>query len=185
MAASQDGKPTRFPLAALSQLAKADRDDQANQAHESAAALVAALRDLHHHLLIAQPAYVYSDPITFGGITTGQNAAYVLGNEFSSPCQYRVLQMAFGGAGTAQIGATQGLTAPAVTTLLDPTARIRAQTFASGGEGTISGAEDAWTDLPASGVIYLAVSATTNAAWATVQFRRRVSPGGVFAEGHS
>ena len=185
MASSQDGKSTRFPLAALSALAKPDRADQANAAHESAAALVAALRDLHHHLLIAQPHYVYSDPISFGGPTTAQNAAYTLANEFGSPCQYRVLQVAFGGAGTAQIGATQGLQAPSATTVIDPTARVHAQTFSAGGEATVSGAEDAWTDLPASGSIYLAVSATTNSAWATVQFRRRVSPGGVFAEGHS
>ena len=182
---SQDGKTTRFPLAALSQLAKGDRDDQANQAHESAAALVAALRDLHHHLLVAMPQHVYSDPISFGGTTTAQNAAYVLANEFASPCQYRVLQVAFGGAGTALIGATQGLTAPAVTAVIDPSARLRAQTFAAAAESTISGAEDAWTDLPASGSIYLAVNATTDSVWATVQFRRRVSPGGMFSEGHS
>lgn len=185
MAASQDGKSTRFPLAAFSALAKPDRADQANAAHESAAALVAALRDLHHHLLVAMPHHVYSDPLTFGGPTTGQNAAYVLANEFGSPCQYRVLQVAFGGAGTAQIGATQGLQAPAITSVIDPSSRLHAQTFSAGGEATVSGAEDAWTDLPASGAIYLAVSATTNSAWATVQFRRRVSPGGVFAEGHS
>lgn len=182
---SQEGKSTRFRLAALSQLAQPDRDDQANAAHEQAAALVAALRDLHHHLLVAQPLFAYSDPISFGGPTTAQNAAYTLANEFGSPCQYRVLQVAFGGAGTAQIGATQGLQAPAITSVIDPSSRLHAQTFAASGEATISGAEDAWTDLPASGSIYLAVSATTNSAWATVQFRRRVSPGGVFAEGHS
>ena len=185
MASSQDGKTTRFPLAALSQLAKADRDDQANQAHESAAALVAALRDLHHHLLIAQPAYVYSDPITFGGVTTGQMGAYALDNEFGSPCQFRVLQVAFSGAGTASIGPLQELQAPAATALIDPTSRLHAQTFSAAGAATISGADDAWTDLPGSAKVYLAVNVTTDSVWATVQFRRRVSPGGVFAEGHS
>jgi hypothetical protein len=62
---------------------------------------------------------------------------------------------------------------------------VRAQTFAAAGAITISGAEDAWTDLPATGAIYLAVNVTTDAAWATVQFRRRVSPAGVYAEGHA
>ena len=185
MASSQDGKNTRFPLAALSQLAKGDRDDQANAAHENAAALVAALRDLHHHLLVAQPHYVYSDPITFGGPTTGQMGAYALANEFGSPCQFAVLQVAFSGAGTASVGPLQELQAPAATAVIDPTSRLHAQTFSAAAATTISGAEDAWTDLPASASVYLAVNVTTDGAWATVQFRRRVSPGGVFAEGHS
>lgn len=175
----------RFSLASATPAARPERDDRANAQQESAAALVAALRELHHHLAIAAPAYVYSDPLTFGGLTTGQNAAYRLDNEFGSPCQFRVLQVAFGGAGTAMIGATQGLSAPAVTDAIDPTSRVRAQTFAAAGATTISGADDAWTDLPGDGAVFLAVNVTTDSAWATIQFRRRVSPGGVFAEGHS
>ena len=175
----------RFSLASLSPNQQPERDDQANAQAESASALVAALDALRHHLMVAMPQHVYSDPITFGGKTTGLNAAYILANEFGSPCQYRVLQIAFGGAGTAQIGATQGLSAPALTDAIDPTQRVRAQTFAAAGAITVSGAEDAWTDLPATGAIYLAVNVTTDAAWATVQFRRRVSPAGVYAEGHA
>lgn len=178
-------KSPRFRASSLNPLQQADRDEQANSQQQDAAALVTAIEQLRHHLLVAMPHYVYSDPISFGGITTAQNGAFRLDNEFGSPCQYRVLQVAFGGAGTAQIGATQGLLAPSATSVIDSSARLRAQTFAAAGEGTISGAEDAWTDLPASGSVYLAVSATTNAAWATVQFRRRVSPAGVYAEGHS
>lgn len=174
---------TRFPIAGLNPAQKRDQDDQRHAADDRAA-LVAALRELHHHLMVAQPHFVYSDPLVFGGVTTTQNGAYGLANEFGSPAQYRVLQVAFGGAGQAIVGQTSSLSAPAVSDKLDPSARTHGQVFAAAGAATVPGA-DAWTDIPAGGQIYLAVNVTTDSAWATVQFRRRVSPGGVFSEGHS
>lgn len=183
--ALQSRNAPKFRLGSLAPNQHGDRDDQANAEQESAAALVAALTELRHHLLVAMPHYVYSDPIVYGGPTTAQNAAYALANEFGSPCQYRVLQVAFTGAGSAIIGPNQGQTAPAAIDTLDPSARIQGQVFTAAGAATISGADDAWTDLPASARVYLAVAVTTDSAFATVQFRRRVSPAGVYAEGHS
>lgn len=178
-----DTNASNFKLARFNPVQKRDLDDQRHAADDRAA-LVAALQELRHHLIVAQPHYVYSDPIVFGGVTTGQNGAYGLANEFGSPAQYRVLQVAFGGAGQAIVGQTSSLSAPAVSDKLDPSSRIHGQVFAAAGAATIAGA-DAWTDIPAGGQIYAAVNVTTDSAWVTVQFRRRVSPAGVFAEGHS
>ena len=184
MAASQDGKSTRFPLAALSALAKPDRDDQANAAHEQAAALVAALRDLHHHLLVAQPHYIFSDTYVFGGGTTTQNAAWAFASPFQSPSQYRIVQMTFTGAGTALVSAQRGFVAPSAATVYDPSTLLSGQVFAAPGALTVCGS-DGWTDIPGNAQVFLAVAATSAAAYAVIQFRRRVSPGGVYAEGHS
>jgi hypothetical protein len=173
----------KFQFAALNPTQQPDRDAQANAQQESAAALVASLRELRHHLLVASPLYAYSDPIVFGGVTTGANAAYALPAEFQTPCQYRVIQVAFGGAGTALIGQQSNLTAPGLSAKIDPSSRQYGQVYAAPGALTVSGAEN-WTDLPAGGQVYLAVNVTTDSAWATVQFRRRVSPAGVYSEGH-
>lgn len=173
----------KFPLASLNPSQRQSQDDQANAALESAAALVASLRELRHHLLVASPLYAYSDPIVFGGVTTAVNAAYALPAEFQTPCQYRVIQVAFGGAGTALIGQQSNLTAPGLSAKIDPSSRQYGQLYAAPGALTVSGADN-WTDLPAGGQVYLAVNVTTDSAWATVQFRRRVSPAGVFSEGH-
>lgn len=138
---------------------------------------------LSSHLKAAMPDYQYSEPITFGGLTTGQHAAFALQSEFSTPSQYCVLLATFQGAGALAVGQDATLIAPALTSVLDPSARTRAQIFAAAAATTIPGT-DYWADLPGSGVIYLAVNVTTNAGYVTVQFRRRVSHSGIYDEGH-
>lgn len=173
----------RFSLASLNPAQQPERDDQANAQQESAAALVAALRDLHHHLIVASPSYVYSDVFSFGGGTTAQNAAWAFASPFQSPSQYRIVQMSFTGAGTALVSAQRGVVAPSATTVYDPSMMLAGQAFAAPGALTVCGS-DGWTDIPGNAQVFLAVAATGAAAYAVIQFRRRVSPGGVFAEGH-
>jgi hypothetical protein len=173
----------RFNLASLSPAQTPERDDQANAQQESAAALVAALSELRHHLLVASPAYVYSDVYTFGGGTTAQNAAWAFTSPFQTPAQYRVVQMTFTGAGTALVSAQRGFIAPTATTVYDPSTQLSGQAFATPGALTVCGS-DGWTDIPGAAQLFLAVSATSAAAYAVIQFRRRVSAGGVYAEGH-
>lgn len=175
---------TRFSLAGFNPTQKRDLDDQRTAQHEQAGALVAALQELRHHLLVAQPHYVFTDTYVFGGGTTTQNAAWAFTNPFQSPAQYRIVQMTFTGAGTALITAQRGFVAPAATTVYDPSTQLSGQVFAAPGALTVCGS-DGWTDIPGAAQVFLAVAATSAAAYATIQFRRRISPAGVFSEGHS
>lgn len=177
-------KPTRLPFAALAPSQQAARNEQAAKEAQSAAALVQSLQELRHHLMVAMPHYVYSDTFVFGGTTTALNNPLRFTSPFQTPAQYQVLNVAFGGAGTAYIGPNRGQAAPAITASVDPSAQTSGQLYAAGGETTVPGAET-WIDIPGNAEIFLAVSAGANAAWATIQFRRRVSPAGLYAEGHS
>lgn len=177
-------KPTRFSFAALAPNQQAARNEQAERERESAAALVSSLRELRHHLMVAQPHYTYSDPYVFGGLTTTLNTPFRFVSPFSTPAQYCVVQVAFGGAGTALVSSNRGQAAPALTDKLDPSALTTGQLYAASAATTVPGAGN-WIDIPGDAEIFLAVNVTTDAAWATLQFRRRVSPAGVYSEGHS
>lgn len=116
----------------------------------------------------------------FGGVT----GSYQLPNIYSTPCEYRVVCCAFAGAGTAVLSSDQGFAAPAATGAIQPGTRQEGIVFASAGAGTVTGRSE-WADLPGSRSLYLNVAVTTDSAWVTVQFRRRVNRAGVYAEGHA
>ena len=135
---------------------------------------------LRHALVVATEEYQVSEPVVFGG-TTGN---YALQNIYSTPAQFRVCCCAFTGAGTAVLSTDQGMKAPAATGVIQPGARQPGTVFASAGADTKPGYQE-WADISGDTRLYLDVSVTTDSAFVTVQFRRRVNRAGVFAEGHA
>ena len=82
---------------------------------------------LHTAVRVATDEYQYSEPITFGGLTTGAYAAYQLSSEFTTPSQYSVVLATFGGAGTLVVSQDPGAQAPALTGPIQPSLRFRGQ----------------------------------------------------------
>lgn len=142
--------------------------------------LAAQVEQMRRALIVATDEFQVSEPLVFGG-TTG---SYSLPSEFSTPAQYRVVCCAFGGAGTATLSSDQGLTTPAVTGVIQPSARQQGIVFAASAASTVS-ARSEWADLPPSASLFLNVAVTTDSAWVTVQFRRRVNRAGIYSEGHA
>ena len=159
----------------------AEHADADAQARESARTLELLLQALH----AASSEYQYSDLITFGGVTTMQGGALALPSEFATPCEYRVVLVAFADAGTVQVGQNSQAVAPANTTAIDPSLRLRAEVYTAPGAATVAGS-GGWTSLPANGVIYAAITVSaSHAAYVTVQFRRRGGRRGVYGEGQA
>jgi hypothetical protein len=149
------------------------------------AQLAVQLRDLASQLRAATPDYQYSEPLSFGGVTTTQANPWRLTSPYQTPCQYSVTTVTFTDAGICFVGQDQGLLVPTNTQNLDPSARTRAQVYASAGQATIP-LTDYWLDLPADGAVCLACSVNaSHAVYVSLVFRRAVSHAGVYPEGYS
>lgn len=135
---------------------------------------------------VRPPTYEYSDPISFGGpagLGTAQGGAYPVQNPFSTPAEWSCFIFAFGGAGQTLLTPDTGQAAPGLTSTLDPTARIRGLVAISNAAGSVV-PNEVWTAIEGSRFIYLANTITGgNSIFATVRFRRPISPGLVFTEG--
>lgn len=148
-------------------------------------ALAEEMRGLRAHLGAAFPRYQYSEPLTFGGLTTTAYAPLALQSPFTTPCQWRVVLAAFQGAGSLVVSQDDSLSAPALTAVIAPSQRQRSVVFTAAAAGTITGPDSSWFDLPANSSLYLAVAITTNAGYVTVQFRRAINHAGIYDEGHA
>lgn len=135
---------------------------------------------LRKALVVATDDYQVSEPLSFGG-TTG---SYELISEFNTPCQYRVVCVTFTGAATATVSTDRSFPDPVTTGVIQPNQRQQGIVCAASAATTVNPMIE-WSDLRAAGSLYLQVTGTADSAFAVVQFRRRVSRAGVYAEGHA
>lgn len=129
--------------------------------------------------------YQRSEPCSVGGIATGglmSTGRYEIRNPFSTPAEFAILAVAFGGAGQAIVSASPVGSVPGNTGSIEQSAGKGLCVFASAGADTKI-PNEGWFPVQSGGSVFLTVSAGTNAVFLTVQFRRRVDHAGTFQQG--
>lgn len=130
--------------------------------------------------VVWSPKYELSPVLTFGGPTGN----YSLPPFWPTPAEYRLVSVVANDAATVILSQSPNPATPAATATLDPSSgAIPQQVAVTAGAGTIS-YHDGWQSLPAHTWLYLATTvATSKAAYISIQFRRRINPAGIPAEG--
>lgn len=130
--------------------------------------------------VVWSPKYEYSPVLTYGG----PSGSFILPPVWPTPCEYRLVSVAANDAATVVLSQSPNPAAPAATETLDPSSgTIPRQVAVTAGAATLTYAEG-WQALPAHAALYLATTvATSKAAWVSIQYRRRINPAGIPAEG--